>query len=113
MTLKRALTGLHRDRDSDALLREVLGLFRKRAGEWVDGRTLLGMSDGHSAAVEPLLDVLARSFVLDFDVDGGRYRMPKDRFLMLEVDGFLRQADARNDHLQANVARFRDRYGSR
>lgn len=111
--MRRALDSMPRDRAIDAALRDVLALLRHHAGEWVDGSRLCRVIEEHRCVCSTMLDILVEAFVLDFDGDAGRYRMPSDRFLFLEIDGFLRRAGCQSDALQANVARFRGRFGGK
>ncbi|MBE0476901.1 MAG: hypothetical protein IBX62_07390 [Coriobacteriia bacterium] len=114
MTLKRALEGMTRDRVHDAALRDVLALARRHAGEWIDGSRLSAVIEEHGCRCSSMLEALVAAFVLDFDGDASRYRMRADRFLFLEIDGFMRAAGGQSDLLQANVARFRQKkYGAR
>ena len=113
MTLKRALESLPRDRDTDAALRDVLSYLRRHADEWIDHPRVAAVIEKHHCRCATLLETLVRAFVLDFDGDAGRYRMRADRFLFMEIDGYMRSADDRTDRLQANVARFRKKYGAR
>lgn len=113
MTLKRALETLPHDRATDAALRDVLRMFKGHAGEWMESTRACRIIEEHHCICRSILDALVGAFVLDFDGDTGRYRMPTDRFLFLEIDGFLRVAGAQNENLQANVARFRHMYGAR
>ena len=113
MSLRSALEHLPHDRESDALLKEVLNLVRRHEGEWVEPRRIAIILGSHEDRIRRMLGTLAEFFVLDF-VDGPpRYRYKNDRLLEIEIDRFTRRADTHHGTLQNNVEKFRQRYGSR
>jgi len=57
-----------------------------------------------------ILCVLAGSYVLSADSD--RYRYHRDTIVDMEIERFLRRAETHNEFVQANVAKFRERYGA-
>lgn len=113
MSLRTALERFSADRATDAAVREVLALFTRHPGEWLEPGHVAGMADVSQSLAEHVLGVLRSAFVLDFDDDPPRYAYRKDRLLDLEIDRFLRRAGDRAGMLQSNVEKFRGRYGSR
>lgn len=112
MSLARALAGLPDDPALAQTLRDVLLLFRRHASEWLtetDVQTKTGGDPGH---VRRLLPLLTKAFVLDFDSESDRYRYRGDIALNYEIDTFVRRVEYHRSHVQTNVARFRERYGS-
>ena len=110
MSLKRAVERLCCDRETERVLRELVALFRRHPGEWVEpgkAATAVGLPPER---VEPVLKVLSETFVLDFSDAPPRYRYDGDRLTEIEMDRFLRRMDNSAGSMQANVERFRQRY---
>ncbi len=113
MSLRSALEHLPQDRQSQAVVRHVLAMFRRHPDEWIESRNVVMVSGASEELVRSTLTVLAEFFVLDF-VDGPpRYRYRVDRLLELEFDRFDRKTESHSGLLQTNVEKFRQRYGTR
>lgn len=113
MSLRTALEHLPHDRESQAVVRHVLAMFRRHPGEWIESRNVAAVSGAGDESVRSILSVLAEFFVLDFDDGPPRYRYRTDRLLELEFDRFERKTECHSGLLQTNVERFRQRYGAR
>lgn len=113
MSLRAALERLPHDRESEVLLRNLLTVLRRHAGEWLQPSEIAPILDSTTDSIGSILEVLGESFVLDFDDGPPRYVYRKDRMLEIEIERFMRGADSRNGMLQNNVERFRQRYGAR
>lgn len=111
MSLRSALERLPADRETQAALREILSLFRRNEGEPLSSARVTQVTEMHAAAVEEILGVLRRSFVLDSCGDPPRYVYRTDGLLELEIDRFMRRAETHSGRLQSNVEKFRNRYG--
>jgi len=112
MSLARALVKLPADRESEALVRDVIQIFRSREGQWVSVQALAEAVGLSALRLGRTLNVLAEQYVLDTD-SSGSYRYLPDSILRREVEAFLRRAESHSGMLQANVAKFRQRYTSR
>lgn len=112
MSLSRALSNLPEDAELERTLRDVLLLFRRHRAEWLSEADVRMKTGCRAAHVALLLPVLVRGFVLDFDGASGAYRYSGDVVLGYEIDAFIKRTDYREAHVQTNVARFRERYGS-
>ena len=110
MSLRRALDTLPHDRTTQAVARDSLAFFCRHPGEWIDLSDVQGVLDAPGAVIDAVLDTLARSFVLDFDDAGSRYRYRADRFTEIEIERYLRRAERHDGHVRSNVARYRQRY---
>lgn len=113
MSLKSALDTLPCDWRTEAGLRDVLYFFAGHDDEWETVERVTSVTALDSHLVERLLAALLSGFVLDFHDDPPSYRYHPDRPLDIEVRRFLRRADTHAGLLQANVERFRTRYGER
>ncbi|GAB4289735.1 MAG: hypothetical protein Kow0067_15790 [Coriobacteriia bacterium] len=112
MSLARALERLSADSATELALRDVLVLFSRHTDEWLTADEVARKTGHGGADITPLLDVLARSYVLDFDDDAPRYRFGGDVVLSLEIDSFVRHVRAHREHMETNVAKYRQRFGS-
>lgn len=113
MGLQRAIGTFAVDRESEAMVRDVLRAFQDREGQWVSSETIIRLTNKPRTLVQSLLSALTAGFVLD--CDGGSpasYRYRPDSILRREVEAFERRAESHSGMLQANVARFRQRYGA-
>lgn len=116
MSLRSATAELPHDRASQAVLRDLLGMFRRRRSEWVtEGEAVRSalLPDCPKNAVRVMLDVLRRHRVLEFEDGPPRYRYADDALTELEVVRYIRVADSRSGHVQTNLERFRKRFGTR
>lgn len=113
MSLRSALEHLPQDRESQAVVRHVLAMFRRHPNEWIESRRVATVSGAPEEAVRSALSVLAEFFVLDFDDAPPRYRYRADSLLELELDRFERKTENHSGVLQNNVEKFRQRYGTR
>lgn len=111
MSLARALASLPSDEVVEAQVRDIVVLFTHHPGEWIEIVEAARRVAHPVAKVQPVLEALRAAFVLDFDgVDSYRYKY--DVGVSIEVDAYLHRARAAQNHVQTNVARFRERYGS-
>lgn len=113
MSLRSALERLPSDRETEAAIKRVLVCLRLHVGEWFDTRRMVACSGIDRELAVPILSALVDAFVLDFDDTQPGYRYVGDRLTEIEIERFLRAADCRSGHVQDNVRRFRERYGSR
>lgn len=114
MSLRNVLATLPSNRETEALARDVLRLFQDHPNRWWSAEEVTLRLGRSKSEVAPLLAALADGFVLDFD--GGQtqsYRYVPDTVVRREVEAFLRRAESHSGMLQANVARFRQRYTPR
>lgn len=112
MSLRSALARLPHDRDGEALVRELLKLLRRHPNEWLNPARIANSLDACHETVFSMLEVLADTFVLDFDDGPPRYRYRADKLTELEIDRYVRRADSHSGMLQSNVEKFRRRYGN-
>jgi hypothetical protein len=111
MSLRRALDKLPGDRGTEAAVREVLQLLRVRKGEHLSTDDVSRRVERPLSTISVLLSELADARVLH--LDGTRYAYLSDPVTDLEVERFLRRAESHSVFVQANVAKFRERYGTR
>ncbi len=113
MTLRKALERIPTDRTTKAALKDALTMIRHHEGEPLSS---LGVSQAIGRdlrQVETLMDVLAESFVLDFDSATQSYTYGRDVLVEVEIDRYLRYAHEHSGRIQNNVERFRQRYGGK
>ncbi|MDA3936968.1 MAG: hypothetical protein PF636_08985, partial [Actinomycetota bacterium] len=97
----------------DAVLRDALAMIRHHPGEPLSSQRV-SRAIGHDPRdVANLLDLLAESFVLDFDSETRQYTYGRDVLLDVEIDRYLQHAHVHSGRVQNNVERFRRRYGDR
>ncbi|MCE5204409.1 MAG: hypothetical protein ABFC80_03405 [Coriobacteriales bacterium] len=111
MSLARALAALPSDGEVEATVEDVVVLFSHHPGEWIDAHDVAKRVARPVVQTEPVLKALAQAFVLDFD-GSSSYRYQYDIGVSVEIEQFLHRARAQKNHVQNNVARFRERYGS-
>ena len=113
MTLRKALERIPTDRTTKAALKDALTMIRHHEGEPLSS---LGVSEAigrDPQEVQTLMEVLAESFVLDFDSTTQRYTYRCDVLVDVEIDRYLRFAHEHSGRVQNNVERFRQRYGGK
>lgn len=112
VSLAKALSRLPQDTATEIAVRDVLALLLGHRETWLTAGEI-GARSGHAIeAVSPILESLAQGYVVR--VDGAQppaYRFDGDIGVALEIDSFVRRVRAEHVHAQANVARFRRRYG--
>ncbi len=113
VSLRSALERLPSDRETESAVKGVLVYLRSHVGEWFDASRMAACSGVERENAVRILSALADAFVLDFDDTQPRYRYAGDRLTEIEIERFLRRVDSRSGDVQANVQRFRERYGSR
>ena len=113
VSLRGALERLPSDLETESAVKGVLLCLRNHVGEWFDGSRVAACSGVEQENAVRILGALADAFVLDFDDTQPRYRYAGDRLTEIEIERFLRRVDSRSGDVQANVQRFRERYGSR
>lgn len=109
MSLGRALASLPGDEQTECVLRDVLALFGHHAKEWLSEADVQTKTGRTRVELNSVLPALSDSYVLDFDRSHGLYRFSGDVVLGFEIDSFMRRADSHQNHVRANVARFRER----
>jgi hypothetical protein len=95
----------------ERVLRDVLVLFGHHQREWLSESDVQAKTGRNQTDIHAVLPVLAESFVLELDSDGPRYRYSGDVVVAFEIDTFMRRAASHQNHVAANVARFRERQG--
>jgi len=113
MSLRKALVLLPDDRGTAHALHEVLAFFNSHVDERIDAERVMHATGMPPARVEPILEVLAKTFVIDCDGDPRLKQcvFHPDSVLALEVSRYLRLGDHSSARLQSKVDRFRGRYG--
>jgi len=109
VSLGRALASLPGDEQTESVLRDVLVLFGHHAQEWLSESDVQSKTGRTRTELRSILPTLSDSYVLDFDRSQGLYRFSGDVVLGFEIDSFMRRADCHQNHVRANVARFRER----
>ena len=113
MSLRAALERLPHDRESEALIGEILAMFRRHEGDYFEPRRVAAITNAPEDRIGAYLEVMKTAFVLDFLDSPPRYAYRTDRLLEIELDRFTRRNDSKSGLLQNNVEKFRQRYGSR
>lgn len=111
MSLRRALDHLPGDRGTEAAVREILQLLRVRKSEHLSADEIARRIERPYSAVGMLLSELADARVLH--LEDARYGYLSDPVTDLEVERFMRRAESHSVFVQSNVAKFRERYGTR
>jgi hypothetical protein len=111
MSLRRALEHLPCDRGTEAAVRETLQLLRIRKGEHLSVDDVARRLERPFSTISVLLSELADARVLH--LEGTRYGYVSDPVTDLEVERFLRRAECHSVLVQTNLAKFRERYGTR
>jgi hypothetical protein len=112
VSLARALSRLPSDRSTEAVIKDAITLFVHHAGEWLVREDVARRTGHLMAEMRPVLEALHAAYVLDFDEPVSAYRYRYDIGLSIEIDTFLHRTHVVENHVQTNVARFRERYGS-
>lgn len=111
MSLARALAALPPDEDVEDAVQDIIVLFSHHAGEWFTIEDAARRVARTRPEAQRVLEALRAAFVLDFD-GADSYRYKYDVGVSIEIDQFLHRTRAQKNHVQTNVARFRERYGS-
>ncbi len=111
MSFARALSRLPGDNETEAVVRDIVTFLSHHAGEWTALEDVAHRTGNASAQVEQVLEALRGAFVLDFDEVAGTFRYRYDVGVSIEFDAFLHRSRAKENYMQSNVARFRERYG--
>ncbi|MRS12889.1 MAG: hypothetical protein EG823_07430 [Actinobacteria bacterium] len=109
MSLSRALSILPDDEHTERVLRDVLVLFGHHQKEWMSEGEVQARTGRTRVDIHAVLPVLSTCYVLDFDSDKQSYRYSGDVVLGFEIDTFMRRAEHHQNHMRANLARFRER----
>jgi len=109
--LDRALHGLPDDRGTETTVREVLQLMSRHAGEWMRSADVSRSVERPERSVAVILSTLADGYVLNSD--GERFRYVHDPVVDMDIQRFLNRSAAHSQHVQNNVALFRNRFGQR
>lgn len=113
MSLARALSRLPEDSGTEMVVRDVLMLFSKHQREWMTVDDVRRRTGHSPVAVERILATFKDSYVLNARVgDPVEYTFTGDIALVVEIDSFVRRIRAHRDHMQSNVAKFRERFSS-
>jgi hypothetical protein len=112
VSLARALSRLPSDRSTEVIIKDVITLFTHHSGEWLAADDVARRTGALMVETRPILQALHAAYVLDFDEPVSAYRYRYDIGLSVEIDTFLHRTHAVENHVQTNVARFRERYGS-
>jgi hypothetical protein len=99
------------DRSTEDAVRDVLELARIHAGEWLGASEVARRLQRPEESVRVILSRLAEGYVLHSD--GDRFRYDSDILLDLDVERFLHRSQQHTQFQQNNLAKFRDRFGSR
>jgi hypothetical protein len=99
------------DRSTEDAVRDVLELARIHAGEWLGASEVARRLQRPEESVRVILSKLAEGYVLHSD--GDRFRYDSDTLLDLDVERFLHRSQQHTQFQQNNLAKFRDRFGSR
>ena len=111
MSLRRALELLPDDRGTQVAIREVMAFFSAHSREPIEPARVARATGLAPERTAPVLEALARAFVLNCDGDPscvpGTY--DPDAILALEVGRFLRVRDSAPSRLRSGLDRFRGR----
>jgi hypothetical protein len=111
MGLDRALRDLPGDRATETAVRDVLQLMVAHTGRPFTPREMADRLGRPEDSIKVILSTLAKGLVLE--ADGEAYAYERDSILELDVQRFLQRSGVHSQLAQDNLARFRDRYGSR
>lgn len=112
VSLARALSRLPDDHDTLAVVRDVVTFMSHHTDEWISVADIAQRTGNLMLQVRPVLNTLRDTFVLDFDDAPEAFRYRYDVGVSIEIDAFLDRSRAHENHMQTNVARFRERYGA-
>lgn len=113
MSLRKGLRSLPSDRETEISIKELFNALRRHEGEWLSAERICRISGVMPLMVDRILPALVEAAVLGSRDEPAVYRFAPDRLLSLEVESFLRRAETRTGKFQDDVARFRERYGTR
>ncbi len=111
MSLARALARLPEDRLTEGVIRDVLSLFQHHPGEWLSESDVVVKTGHPSGEVSKVVRVMTESFVLESRGEPATYRLVPGAVLTYEIEGYMRRVQSHRDHVETNIARFRERYG--
>jgi hypothetical protein len=111
LTLRTALDNLPGDRATETTVRDVLEVMRPHVEEWLEAADIAGRLGDSDRGVHVVLSTLAEGHVVRRD--GERFCYPHDPIVDIDVQRFLSRARHHNRLVQDNLAKFRDRFGSR
>lgn len=113
MSLARALSRLPEDSGTEMIVRDILVLFSKHEREWLTADDVRRRTGHAGSSVERVLGTFKDSFVLDSRIgEPVEYAFTGDIALVVEIDSFVRRIRAHRDHVENNVAKFRERFSS-
>lgn len=112
MSLARALSRLSPDHETEVIICDIVTFFSHHRDQWVTSDDVAQKTGNLAFQLRPILEALRDSYVLDFDDVPGAFRYRYDVGVSIEFDEFLNRSRAHENHVQTNVARFRERYGS-
>ncbi len=112
MSLSRALSRLPSDRSTEAVIRDIITVLIHHTGDWLTVEEITHRTGALMMEARPVLEALHAAFVIDFDEPVSAYRYRYDISTSIEIDTFMDRAHAVDNHVQTNVARFRERYGA-
>lgn len=112
VSLARALSRLPDDHDTESVIRDVVTLLSRHTDEWLTAEEIARRTGNLRVEVRPVLNALRDAFVLDFDDVPESFRYRYDVGVSIEIEEFVNRSRAHENHMQTNVARFRERYGS-
>lgn len=90
-------------------MRKVLSLFHRNVGDWIPGKDVRARVTRPSG-VDVILQMLVECSVLESEGAPPEYRYVEDPLVEIEMQRYLRRAEHRDQNIQTNVARFRNRY---
>ena len=114
MSLRTALATLPDDRNTAAVIREVVAFFSAHPHTGISMERVVKATAIAYERVEPVVCALCSASVLHCDGDARLHdcSFDPDHVLTLEIERFLRTSGAPNMRLQASVGRYRNRFGS-
>jgi hypothetical protein len=112
VSLARALSRLPSDRATEAVIKDIVTFLAHHTDEWITLEEVSRRTGTLKAESRPVLEALHAAYVVDFDEPVSAYRYRYDIGLSIEIDTFLHRTHKVENHVQTNVARFRDRYGA-
>jgi len=111
VSLARALSRLPEDDGTETVVRDVLTLFSKHEREWLTAEDVRRRTGHVQVAVDRVLTALKDSYVVNARAgEPVEYSFTGDIALVVEIDSFVRRIRVHRDHVQNNVAKFRERF---
>jgi len=83
----------------------------RHPGEWMRTADVSRFVERPENSISVILSTLADGYVLSSD--GDRFRYVRDPLVDIDVQRFLTRSAAHSQHVQNNVALFRNRFGQR